>query len=345
MRTNSLALTGFVATIVATSFGCNISELIHQAKASKTTSFEVPIPEAGKCKIQTENGRVECIAGDVNEIQVEAEITAQAKTIELAEAYLDQITIDRVEIDGVAEITANIPRGVSGSVSLTVTLPADTELEVKTSNGRIEVVGVASGTMARTSNGAIRLQECTGLIEAKSSNGRIEIDGDSLKEVNAVTSNGSVRIEGQLEKGNHRVKTSNGRISVDLSGAPVRFMAKTTNGKIRVNGRKVKSGQTITLGGGTETDDDSDDSIARLALETSNGSISVESGDSRAERSDDEGEDGDDDQEDESDEDDDDEDEGDDKEDGDGEDDEDGKDDDDRTELPIGEAILKGLGL
>ncbi len=328
MRKNSLALTGFVATIFATSFGCNVSELIHRAKAARTTSFEMPIPEAGKCKIRTVNGRVECIAGNVSEIQVKAEITAHAKTIELAQDFADQITIDRVEIDGVAEITANIPRGISGSVSLTITLPADIELDAKTSNGRIEVVGVTSGTTVRTNNGAIRLDECTGQIEAKSSNGSIQIDGDSLKEVNAVTSNGSIRIEGQLEKGNHRIKTRNGRITIDLHGAPVRFMAKTTNGKIRANGRKVKRGKTVTLGSMHESDDQSDDSIARLALETSNGSISVNHSDSEDEESDDEGDEASDDEEDEA-----------------SDDEEDEDEDDDRAELPIGAAILKRLGL
>ena len=320
MRTNSIALSGLVATVFASSLGCFAIDLVQKAKASRTTTFEVPIPESGQCNITTENGRVECIAGNVGEIQVEAQITANAKTIEKAQELVDQITVDRYERNGVAVISANIPRGISGSVSLTVTLPADTDLNIETSNGRIEVVGVTSGTTARTTNGAIQLEECTGQIEAKSSNGSITIDGDLLKEVNAMTSNGAVRIEGKLSPGNHRVRTSNGRISLETSGRPVRFVAETSNGKIRANGKKVKSGRTVTLGGENDSEGQSDEKIARIALETSNGSITVEHKDANDD--------------DDSDEDEDDEEE---------EEDEDEEDEDD--DLPIGAAILKELGL
>ena len=333
MRSNSLALTGLIATVFASSLGCTIVEMVQSEKATRSTEFTVPIPESRLCEIRTENGKIQCIAGDVTEIQVDAQITANASTIEKAEELVESITVDRSEEDGVAKIIANIPRGVSGSVSLTVILPSDMQLKLRSSNGAIEVVGVTDNTAARTSNGSIHLEECAGEIEAKSSNGKITIDGSSLKKVNAATSNGSVHIKGFLSSGNHVVRTSNGSIHVDAFGPPVQIRAKTSMGKIRANGRKVKRGQTVTLG--INADDESDESIAHLSLDTSNGSITVTHKQSEADESvvgfDDDDEDGDDEDEDDEDEDD---------------DEDDDEDEDEGT--PIGAAIrdvLNDLGI
>ncbi len=273
MRSNSLALTGLIATVFASTLGCTVVEMVQSQQATRSTEFTVPIPESGECEIRTENGKVQCIAGDVTEIQVIAEITARASTIEKAEALVESITVDRSEQEGVAKIIANIPRGVSGSVSLTVILPSDTRLQTRTSNGSIEIIGLTDDTSARTSNGSIQIEACAGEIEAKSSNGKISIDGHSLTKIQATTSNGSVHIKGHLSGGEHVVRTSNGSIQVDAIGPAVRIRAQTSMGKVLVNGHRVKRGQTVTLG--QRGEHRTDDSIAQLSLETSNGSITV----------------------------------------------------------------------
>jgi len=276
MRSNPLALTGLVATILASSLGCDLGDVLGQVKSMRLTDFTVPIPESGECVISCQNGQVQCKAGDVSEIQVKAVITARAGTTERAEELVERITIDRTEIDGVARITANIPTGVNGSVSMAVTVPSDTKLNIRTSNGRIEVTGVSNRTIAHTSNGAIRLDDCAGDIDATSSNGKITIQGDLLNNVQARTSNGAIRIKGSLAEGDHHVRTSNGAIRVNVTGPPITVTAKTSNAKIRANGRKIKNGQTVTLGVESSSEESSDEGVARLSLKTSNGSIEVE---------------------------------------------------------------------
>jgi DUF4097 and DUF4098 domain-containing protein YvlB len=280
MRSPSIALTGLAVTIFVSSIGCdlpnvNIGGLTGKEKAIRISEFNVPIPEASKVEIRTENGRVRCVAGDVTEIEVEAEITAWAKSIELAEEHVEQITVERFEEDGVAKILANIPRRISGSVALTIIVPADTQLNIRTTNGAIEVKGPMKRTAARTSNGKIDLEDCVGEIEARSSNGKVKIEGELLTKVKAETSNGSIEIDGTLGAGDHYAETSNGSIHVELEGAPVRITADTSNGRIRANGRKIKSGKTFTIGP-KQTEPPTDDNIARLSLDTSNGSITVE---------------------------------------------------------------------
>lgn len=273
MRSTSLAVTGLIATVFASIAGCSVVEMVQSEQATRSTEFTVPLPESGECEVRTENGKIQCIAGDVKEIQVLAEITARASTVEKAEALVESITVDRSEQEGVAQIIANIPRGVSGSVSLTVILPSNTKLQARTSNGSIEIVGVTDDTTARTSNGSIGIEACDGEIDARSSNGKISIDCHALKKIQATTSNGSVHIKGQLNGGEHVVRTSNGSIHVDAIGPAVRIRAKTSRGRISVNGHKVKRGQTVTLG--QSGIDGADDTIALLSLDTSNGSITV----------------------------------------------------------------------
>jgi DUF4097 and DUF4098 domain-containing protein YvlB len=253
--------------------GCNFAML--QSKASRSSSFTVAAPIGNQCRVKAYNGSIRCVAADVSEIMVEAEITARASTQEAAEERLEQITIDVSETDGVAEIAAVIPRGSHGSVSMTLTVPYSTSMDLETSNGSIKADGLVGALKGKTSNGSVDVKDCEGSISLQTSNGKLTIDGGMLSEVDARTSNGSVRINGALAPGNHKVRTSNGSITLDTHSAPLLMTATTSNGSITANGGKVKKGETILLGlpAGVELASESD--AANLTLRTSNGSVRV----------------------------------------------------------------------
>ena len=252
--------------------GCSVLSFIAKEKATKTSDFTVPIPESGKCFIRSQNGSIRCVSGPVAEIEVKAEITARAATVEQAEALLDQISIDRTETDGAVEIVASVPRGVSGSVSFQVIVPHQTDLDLETSNGTIEVTGVAGHVTCKTSNGTASVIDGAGSVDVKTSNGKIVLESESLANVKARTSNGSVQLKGDLLPGAHEIHTSNGSIRVELYGTPVTVTATTSNGSITADGQKLKKGQPVTLGGVNES---TDPAIAQLSLRTSNGSIKI----------------------------------------------------------------------
>lgn len=274
-RRHKLALPAACVATLMTLGGCSIGGFIGKKRATKTSEFTVPIPESGKCLIRSENGAISVVAGAVSEIEVEAAITARAATVEQAEALLEQISIDRTETDDAAEIVANIPRGVLGGVSFNVTVPFEMALNLETTNGALEVTGVSGDVKCNTSNGTARVIDCIGTVDVKTSNGKVVLESESLANVRARTSNGSVQLKGNLVPGSHEIHTSNGSIQVELVGTPVTITATTSNGSMTADGQKLRKGEAVTLGLANDSGDSSDTAMAKLSLRTSNGSIKI----------------------------------------------------------------------
>ena len=148
------------------------------------------------------------------------------------------------------------------------------DLDLQTSNGRIEVEGVKVTSLAslETSNGRVTLIAVAGDVKVKTSNGKIDIQG-FIGQLDARTSNGSIDFTGTLRSDSeNELRTSNGSIEVTLVDTPgVELDAATSNGNVR-------SELPITISGGTR-----DDRLAgtigaggsRLGIHTSNGSITI----------------------------------------------------------------------
>ncbi len=267
-----------LATAILALPGCSIANLIGIEAATKRSEFTVPIPTSNQCQIRSENGSIHCVAAAVSEIGVEAVLTARAATVEQAESGLEQITVERSESEGVAVISARIPRGVRGGVSFILTVPIEMSLDLTTTNGAIDVTGVSGNVTAVTSNGEARVIDCDGDLDVRTSNGKITIEGELLADVKARTSNGTVRLKGSLLPGAHEIQTSNGSIHADLFGVPVTVTATTSNGQVTADGHKIKHGQAVTLGIPDSSGDSLEAAMAKLSLRTSNGSIQVSHG-------------------------------------------------------------------
>jgi DUF4097 and DUF4098 domain-containing protein YvlB len=275
MKCQPIVVFGVAGLVLTAAAGCNLTNFIGKEKATRTDNFTIPIPAAGKCVIRTVNGQIRCVVAEVSEISVEANVTARAATVEEAENRLEQITVERSENAGIAEIAVNVPRGVNGSASLTVTIPSQMNLDLHTSNGAIDVAGVTGAIAGVTSNGSIRIVDCVGSIDVKSSNGKVTLKGESLANVKAKTTNGTVQVDGNLSPGIHEIQTSNGSIKLALSGTPAIVTARTSNGSIKANGRKIKKGARTVLGIAEGAELASPGDAAELSLTTSNGSVTV----------------------------------------------------------------------
>ena len=172
-----------------------------------------------------------------------------------------------------------------------VTIQANPEVSIHTSNGRVELKNVEGTVNLHTSNGRITLADVKGEIEAHTSNSRIEainVKGavdlrtsngkatiqESAGLFTAVTDNGSVQFDGEFESaGVNRYKTSNCSVKVRLGGEPsLKLEASTSNGSAQCSQPLVQHGLSGknhligTIGAGD----------ASLTLQTSNGSISVD---------------------------------------------------------------------
>lgn len=142
--------------------------------------------------------------------------------------------------------------GSRAGLSIEVTAPVTTELEVVTTNGLVEIEGMKRGGTVRTSNGPIRIGAFEGDLDATTSNGPITVKGfegsadltssngpisidDGHGEIQASSSNGAIRLQGTLRPGSRNsLATSNGGISVALDGEPsLKLTATTVNGRAR----------------------------------------------------------------------------------------------------------------
>lgn len=149
------------------------------------------------------------------------------------------------------------------SGALEVTLPADTEVAVRTSNGAIRAAGVARDVQAVSSNGLVEVSDAGAAVRAESSNGDVTVRGAGGT-VQATTSNGSVLVS--EAGGGATVQSSNGAVGVQ--GAAGDVVARSSNGAVTVSG--VAGDVDAETSNGNVTVRGTGDPVA-LEIGTSNG--------------------------------------------------------------------------
>jgi DUF4097 and DUF4098 domain-containing protein YvlB len=180
----------------------------------------------------------------------------------------------RGESQGMRRIDA--PRGVSVDVSdntievqatamagspLTVLVPADTSLSLRSTNGSLSVEGVHGEIDAHTTNGRIQISKVSGTVLADTTNGGIHVSMDSVdpsKPLAFSTSNGAIDVTLPADlKANVRFKTNHGAIysdfNVTLGGAaPLTVPDNSGQGRYRIRFDNAMEGRVN--GGGVQID-------------------------------------------------------------------------------------------
>jgi hypothetical protein len=141
---------------------------------------------------------------------------------------------------------------------LTITVPPDTSLHLRSSQGDVSAEGVRGEVEATTSNGEIRLTNISGTVVASSSNGSIKVVMDRVdtgKPLAFSSNNGDVDVTFPADfKANVKLRSLHGEIGSDFEIKSTSQPAQTTSGgkdgKFRVQFDRTIYG-TIN-GGGTE---------------------------------------------------------------------------------------------
>ncbi len=188
-------------------------------------------------RVMTKNGAVD-IDGDAGETDIDIHITkfARGRTEEDAQQNVKAISIEvrRESPDSpVLLVIVDVPRELrhkSAGANLDISLPPRVDLEIRTSNGRVEVTGTQGLVDVVTSNGKVEVSHVSGDVEATTSNGSIVV-ADVVGNARLRSSNGRVTLE-RIEAENIVAKTSNGRINAsDVSGSAE---METSNGSIEL---------------------------------------------------------------------------------------------------------------
>ena len=189
-------------------------------RVDKRFAITVAIPTV---RLTTFDGTIEVRSWDKAEVLVQVELRGNDKEavskIEVNAAQKD----DAIEID-----TRNTTKGgftgigyyVSPSAKLIASVPRNTNLVIRTSDGGVVVERVNGRAEIRTGDGMIRLTETTGEILAETRDGNIRIDD----------------VSGRVE-----CRTNDG--SIQLSGTPTRLRARSDDGSVAL---RFRTGATMT---------------------------------------------------------------------------------------------------
>ncbi len=258
--------------------GCiNIGSCAMRAKYQRTVQLSAPLSPGSTFEAQTHNGSITTNGANVTECNMTATIIARAATDEEAQELAEKVKVTLVPsgnrlITKIDKPTHLINKSVS--VSLDVEVPNQTDLELVTHNGSVEISDITgllnatthngkvtseriSGTTAfKTHNGAVTCGEISGSTQLKSHNGSIKAfytdTAPSVCDISIVTYNGGIELKtpagfsAQVDASTH-----NGSINTNLP--------------ITVSGKISKSKLTGTIGTGE----------GQLHLETHNGSIRI----------------------------------------------------------------------
>ncbi|MGB3544883.1 DUF4097 family beta strand repeat-containing protein [Rubrivirga sp.] len=152
------------------------------------------LPADGDLTVRNDvSGAIAVRAWDRDEIEVRAEVRAYDSRGRSAADLLAATVLEAGDV--LRPVTEG---GGWVEVAFTISVPRDTDLDVRTNNGSVSVEGVAGTLRIDSNNGAVRLTDVSGDVEAKTSNGNVVIDlegetwdGDGLS---ASTRNGDVRL-------------------------------------------------------------------------------------------------------------------------------------------------------
>jgi DUF4097 and DUF4098 domain-containing protein YvlB len=289
-RLSSAALAFVAAWLLA---GCGVFNFVSPFTAEETISKSFTTTKAPRILVETFNGGVDVVTTEVDTVQAKVTKHAGGKTQEDAENDLENIEV-AMEQEGntiriVTRVTDGAPIGNRGA-TVDLQVPAGSQVDVTTSNGKITADGPTGDVRAQSTNGSIHVKESKGKLELKTtngpivvkggrgqlslgtSNGNIEIDSDNCL-IKAGTSNGAIHFKGKPGSGDNSLHTTNGKIGVRLpADAEFRITAHTTNGSVHNDftlDRTDASDRTSLQGTVGENPK------ASLHLQTTNGTIEI----------------------------------------------------------------------
>jgi hypothetical protein len=120
-----------------------------------------------------QNGGVQIVADDRNDIEVHARLQASAESRSDASAIMRGITVDMgstVGVDGPAR-----DRDANWSVSFVIYVPRNTNLDLETQNGPIHIKQVVGRMELSAVNGPISLSGVGGEVHAVTQNGPLQV--------------------------------------------------------------------------------------------------------------------------------------------------------------------------
>jgi hypothetical protein len=286
----------FLGALLFLGIGCEVTIDIDDngdgdVGPTETRDDSFSVGESPALVVTSENGSIDVETGPAGTIRVLATLRNAPR-----------VQYEAIEQGNTVTVEAEVDSGArNAGADIVVSVPAETEVELKTSNGRIEIQGLEAPGTLRTSNGRVVMKQLEGDFDARTSNGPIEVTSmegeatlatsngpvtlDKVKGNGPVTldkvkgafdvdtSNGNISFSGEMTAGgDNRLETSNGSVTVELGGTPsVELDASTSRGEVTselsIDASKTKKQELVGTIGEGEAD---------LVIRSTNGSVTVE---------------------------------------------------------------------
>jgi hypothetical protein len=202
------------------------------------------------------NGGIQVRGGSRGDVRIYAKVVATADTEQRAREIANGVRIDAAGDRIAAEGPSGLDRRENWHVSYRIEVPTQSSLNLRSSNGGLNVQDVEGKMELRTVNGGVNLRNVAGEVIARTSNGGIDVDLDGPSWVGAgldvETSNGGVKVRlpenysARLEASTHNgglevdfpVQMQNLRsreISANIGAGGPTIKVKTSNGGVRIS--------------------------------------------------------------------------------------------------------------
>jgi len=225
---------------------------VASGRAQDSWSRSYTLPAGGRFELVNVSGRIVAEPSSGEAIEVEAERIAKATSDEAAREMLGKVEVR--EETGASQVRVEVrsPRnvGVGGvEVRWTVKVPRGIVLDLRNTNGKVELSGLAGEVHVRTVNGGV---EGRGLsvqtLEASTVNGGVDVEitqplgGDGKVSVESV--NGGVKLAlPPASRASVVARVTNG--GIDLGGLDLQKTGEQT--RRRVEGTLNGGGTPVTL--------------------------------------------------------------------------------------------------
>jgi hypothetical protein len=248
------------------------------ARIERTIERTFTVQPGGTLNVSTSGGNIEVKPGTGREVRVVAHQTfRRADTEAEADALAKELdlTIEQKANDVYASFRSSQQRiafirgGSQVTVSFTVTVPAQFNVDLRTSGGNITVGDLAGEVQVQTSGGNLRLGRIEGTVNGRTSGGNIEVQ-EARQKVDVRTSGGNIKI-GQVS-GEVAAHTSGGSISIEQASGAVDAHTSGGNITVAIVGR-INRDMTLRTSGGSITARVSPEAAFHLDARTSGGRV------------------------------------------------------------------------
>ena len=190
----------------------------------------------------TVKGRPVVMIQNVADGRIEVKSWKNSEVVVAASQPSDNIGLDMEQADDRIEVTANILKTSSQQADLTeniqLTVPEETELQIKTQTGLIyveQVTGdmklesvagevhlkeISGYIIVRTTGGSLVCTQCSGKLDFNTISGNAQILQPNLRSINLVTTTGNILFDGDfIRTGIYSMRSGRGLVEVRFAGS------------------------------------------------------------------------------------------------------------------------------